>query len=54
MEAATASEATTIAVRGNMLIDTRVIKVASFKSEVKLSTEVYRAIALLFLVQTCM
>ena len=54
--------------RGNMHIDTRVIKVAGFKSEVKLdcqeclghqnlnlnfpwplSTEVYRAIALLFM-----
>ena len=35
-EAAMASEATKMAVRGNMHIDTRVIKVAGFKSEVKL------------------
>ena len=31
-----ASEATKIAVRGNIHIDIRVIKVAGFKSEVKL------------------
>ena len=31
-----ASEAIKMAVRGNMHIDTRVIKVAGFKSEVKL------------------
>ena len=30
-----ASEATKMAVRGNMHIDTRVIEVADFKSEVK-------------------
>ena len=35
MEAAMASEATTMAVTGNMHIDTRVIEVACFKSEVK-------------------
>ena len=35
LEAAMASEDTKIAVRGNMRNDTRVIKVAEFKSEVK-------------------
>ena len=34
-EAATASEATKIAVRGNMHMDTRVIEVPDFNSEVK-------------------
>ena len=35
LEAAMASEATRLAVRGNMHNDTRVIEVADFKSEVK-------------------
>ena len=35
MKAAIASEATKIAVPGNMCIDARVIEVACFKSEVK-------------------
>ena len=35
LEAAMASEATKMAVRGNMHMDTRVIEVADFKSEVK-------------------
>ena len=35
LEAAMASEATKMAVRGNMHINTRVIEVADFKSEVK-------------------
>ena len=67
LEVAIVSKAIKMAGRGNMHIDTRVIKVAGFKSEVKLdcqgclghqnlnlnfpwpfSTEVYRAIALLF------
>ena len=50
-----ASEATEMAVRGNMHIDTRVIEVPDFKTEVKfvhhsypLSPLVYRALALLF------
>ena len=34
-EAAMASEATQMAVRGNMHMDTRVIEVADFKSEAK-------------------
>ena len=36
LEAATASEATQMSLRGNMHMDPRVIKVAGFKSEVKL------------------
>ena len=36
LEAAMASEATKINVRGNMHIDTRVIKIADFKYEVKI------------------
>ena len=35
LEAAMASEATKMAVRGNIYMDTRVIKVADLKSEVK-------------------
>ena len=35
LEAAMASEATKMAVRGNMHMDTRVIEVADFKSEAK-------------------
>ena len=35
LEAAMASEATKMAIRGNMHMDTRVIEVADFKSEVK-------------------
>ena len=35
LEAAMASEATKMTVRGNMHMDTRVINVADFKSEVK-------------------
>ena len=35
LEAAMASEATKLAIRGNMHMDTRVIEVADFKSEVK-------------------
>ena len=37
-----ASESIKIAVRGNMHMDTRVIKVAGFKSEVKLGFEATR------------
>ena len=35
LEAAMASEATKMAIKGNMHMDTRVIEVADFKSEVK-------------------
>ena len=35
LEAAMASEATKMAIRGNMHMDTRVIEVADFKPEVK-------------------
>ena len=35
LEAAMASEATKMAIRGNMHMDTRVIKVAEIKSEVR-------------------
>ena len=35
LEAAMASEATKMAIRGNMHMDTRVIEVADFKSEVR-------------------
>ena len=35
LQAAMASEATQMAVRGNMHMDTRIIKISDFKSEVK-------------------
>ena len=41
LDADMASEATTMAVRGNVLMDTRVIKVAGFKYEVKLSPRLF-------------
>ena len=37
LQAAMASEATQMAVRGNMHMDTRIIKISDFKSEVKWS-----------------
>ena len=42
LEAAMASEATKMAIRGNMHMDTRVIEVADFKSEVKFDLWGYR------------
>ena len=44
LEAAMASEATKMAIRGNMHMDTRVIEVADFKSEVNFTSEVIEAI----------
>ena len=41
LEAIMTSEATKMAIRGNMHIDTRVIEVTNFKSELKFDLRVY-------------